>query len=95
MQRAHERVAGEGIAVVAVNVGEDAETITRFLTEMEVDFPIPMDVDSRVVQAYPVKGLPTTFVIDPEGRLVFTATGEREWDDPGLLDKVRALRRRP
>ena len=92
MQRAHETVTDEGISVIAVNVGEDAETIAGFLSETDIDFPIPMDVDSQVVQRYPVKGLPTTFVIDPEGRLVYSATGEREWDDPALLDQVRALR---
>jgi peroxiredoxin len=95
MQRAHETVTEEGISVIAVNVGEDAETIERFLSETDVDFPIPMDLDSEVVQSYPVKGLPTTFVIDPEGRLVYSATGEREWDDPALLDQVRALKTGP
>ncbi|CRI63995.1 putative Thiol-disulfide oxidoreductase resA [Thiocapsa sp. KS1] len=95
MQRAHETVTDEGISVIAVNVGEDAETIARFLSETDVDFPIPMDLDSEVVQSYPVKGLPTTFVIDPEGRLVYSATGEREWDDPALLDQVRALKTGP
>jgi thiol-disulfide isomerase/thioredoxin len=95
MQRAHDTVANEGISVIAVNVGEDAETIARFLSETDVDFPIPMDLDSEVVQSYPVKGLPTTFVIDPEGRFAFSATGEREWDDPALLDQVRALKTGP
>jgi len=91
MQRAYEAVSGDGIAVVAINVGDDADTIRSFLAENPVDFPLPMDLDSRVVQSYPVTGLPTTFVIDPEGRLAYVATGGREWDDPKLLDQVRAL----
>ncbi|MGE5153604.1 MAG: TlpA family protein disulfide reductase [Bdellovibrio bacteriovorus] len=92
MQRAHEAVSDDGIAVVAINVGEDADTILQFLSNYPVEFPLPMDLDSQVVQSYPVKGLPTTFVIDPEGRLAYVATGGREWDDPKLLDQVRALR---
>jgi thiol-disulfide isomerase/thioredoxin len=95
IQRAHETVADEGISVIAINVGEDAETVARFLEETPVDFPIPIDIDSEVVQSYPVKGLPTTFVIDPQGRIIYSATGEREWDDPVLLDKVRALKNSP
>ncbi len=92
MQRAHEAVAGEGIALLAINVGDDAEAIDQFLAETPVDFPLPMDLDSGVAQRYPMKGLPTTYVIDPAGRLVYSAIGEREWDDPGLLDQVRALK---
>jgi len=92
MQRAHEAVADDGIAVIAINVGEDADTINQFLADTPVAFPLPMDLDSRVVQSYPVRGLPTTFVIDPEGRLTYVATGGREWDDPKILDQVRALK---
>jgi peroxiredoxin len=91
MQRAHESVADEGIAIVAINVGDDADSIQRFLAEVPVDFPLPMDIDMKVVQAYAARGLPTTFVIDPDGRLVYSAAGDREWDDPKILDQVRAL----
>lgn len=93
MQRAHQALEQEGIAVVAVNVGDDASAIGEFLAQTPVDFPLPMDTESEVAQRYPLKGLPTTYVIDPEGRLVYSAVGSREWDDPGLLDQVRALKR--
>lgn len=92
MQRAFDAVSSDGISLVAINVGEDADTIEQFLASYPVEFPLPMDLDSRVVQSYPVKGLPTTFVIDAEGRLAYVATGGREWDDPKILDQVRALR---
>ncbi|HYN78585.1 MAG TPA: TlpA disulfide reductase family protein [Lamprocystis sp. (in: g-proteobacteria)] len=92
MQRAYQALAAEGIAVIAVNVGDDADAIGEFLEETPVDFPLPMDTDSKVAQRYPMKGLPTTYVIDPQGRLVLVAEGERDWDDPKLLDQVRALK---
>ena len=92
MQRASEAVSGDDITLVAINVGEDAETIREFLESYPVEFPLPMDLDSSVVLSYPVKGLPTTFVIDPDGRLAYVATGGREWDDPKILDQVRSLK---
>ncbi len=93
MQRAWERIQGEGIALLAVNVGEDEDTIFAFTANYPVEFPLLMDADSQVVQQWPVRGLPTTFVVGPQGRLVYRAIGGREWDDPRLLDQVRALRR--
>jgi peroxiredoxin len=93
MQRAHDLLAGEGIAVIAINVGDDAAAIAEFLAEFPVSFPLPMDQDSMIAQRYPIIGLPTTFVIDAEGRLAFSAVGEQAWDDPALLDQVRALKR--
>ena len=92
MQRAWQRVKAEGIQILAVNVGEDADSIFQFTANYPVEFPLLMDADAVVVGAWPVKGLPTTFVVDPQGRLAYRAIGGREWDDPALLDRVRALK---
>ncbi len=95
MQRAWEQLQPEGIGVIAINVGEDAEAVKAFLEQVPVSFPLPLDTDSKVTQSWPLRGLPTTFVMAPDGRLVYKATGEREWDEPALLDLVRALKAQP
>ena len=92
MERAWATLKDEGVMLVAINVGESKEEVDAFLAEVPVSFPLPIDETMRVSQAWPMKGLPTTFVVDPEGRIVYRAQGEREWDDPKLLDRVRALR---
>ena len=78
--------------MLGINVGENEDTIFQFTADYPVDFPLLMDIDSAVTGEWPVRGLPTTYVVDPDGRLVYQAIGSREWDDPDLLDKVRALR---
>jgi thiol-disulfide isomerase/thioredoxin len=95
MERAWAQLKDEGVALIAINAGESKEEIAAFLEQVPVSFPLPMDTDMSVVQSWPMTGLPTTFVVDPEGRLVYRAQGEREWDEPGLLDLVRALRTAP
>jgi peroxiredoxin len=92
MQRAWTKLQHEDIALLAIDVGEDEDTIFTFTADYSVEFPLLMDVDSSIIQQWPVLGLPTTFVIDPQGRIVYRAAGGREWDDPVLLDKVRALK---
>jgi peroxiredoxin len=92
MNRAWEKIKHEGIDMIAINVGEDRETVESFTQAIPVDFPVLLDKDSKTAEAWPVRGLPMTFVLDPDGKLVFRAIGSREWDDDLLLDKVRALR---
>ena len=92
MQRVQARLARDGIALVAISVGDDARAIRAFLAEVPVTFPLPMDPDSRIAQRYPMIGLPTTFVVDRAGRLVYSLTGQQEWDDPAFLEQIRALR---
>lgn len=92
MQRAWEQIKDEGIALLAVNVGEDEDTIFQFTANYPVTFPLLLDRDSEVIQRWPVRGLPTTFVVDPRGRIVYRAIGGRAWDDPRLLEQVRSLK---
>lgn len=91
MQRAWERLDKARVLLLAINVGEDEDTIFRFGADYPVDFPLLLDKESKVAQSWPIKGLPTTFVVDPQGRLVYRAIGSREWDDPKLLALVTAL----
>ena len=93
MERAWETLKEEGILMLAVNVGEDEDTIFRFTANYPVEFPLLLDRDSNVVGEWPVRGLPTTFVVDREGRLVYRAIGGRSWDDAELLAPIRALTR--
>jgi len=93
MQRAWEKLKDERFAMYAVNVGEDEDTIFGFTspTGVEITFPILLDRDARVIKAWPVIALPTSFIVDPDGRIVYRAVGGREWDDPQILEKIRAL----
>ena len=93
MQRAWEKLQGGNFEMYAVNVGEDEDTIFGFTfsTGVELTFPILLDRDAHIIKAWPVVALPTSFVIDPQGRIVYRAVGEREWDDPRLLRQIRKL----
>jgi peroxiredoxin len=91
MERARQKVAGEKIVILAVNVGEDEDTVFGFLARYPVQFPLLLDRRAEVIKLYPVVGLPTTYVIDPSGLVTHRAVGSREWDDPELLDQLRAL----
>ncbi len=91
MERAHQKVKGEEIVILAVNVGEDENTVFAFTGQYPVSFPLPLDLDGSVIAKYPVIGLPTTFIIDPRGQVTHRAIGGREWDDGRLLDQLRRM----
>ena len=92
MQRAWGQLQKEGILMLGINVGEDEDTIFQFSANNPVDFPLLLDLDSTVINQWPVMGLPTSFVVDTKGRIAYRAIGGREWDDPELLALVRALK---
>jgi hypothetical protein len=40
---------------------------------------------------WPVRGLPTTFIIDKKGRMAYQAIGGREFDHPEIIKKITRL----
>ena len=95
MNRGWEKIKSEGIAMIAINVGEDEDTIFAFTGDYPIDFTILLDQSGDVINQWPIKGLPTTFVIDTNGNIVYRAIGGREWDSDKLLNLVRALKIKP
>jgi integrase len=43
---------------------------------------------ARVAADCAVKGLPTSFVVDPEGRVILRAVGGTEFDDPAAIEQL-------
>ena len=79
--------------ILAVNVAENLDTVFSFTGTLEPvpTFPIVFDRDSSVLKAWPVRGLPTSFVLDKQGRIAYRAVGGREFDDPAILAQLRML----
>jgi len=95
MQRGWEAAEADGVVFLGVNVGEDADTVFMFLADYSVEFPLLLDKEATVIKEYQVVGLPTTFIIDPQGRITHRVIGSREWDDAALLHVLRGLLPKP
>ena len=71
-----------GPALLTVNLGETAAEISGFLAEIGVqNLPVAMDINQVVKLDYGVQNLPTTFVIDGEGRVRHLKLGEMKYEE--------------
>lgn len=61
--------ADKGLRVYAVNMDEDPRQIGPFLQETKVTLPILLEQDGLVEKSLGVKLMPTTFLLDRQGRL--------------------------
>lgn len=57
------------------NVENKEEVAGKFIEENNYTFNVPMDKDNKVVEAYKVSGIPTKFVVGPNGRIRFKSVG--------------------
>ena len=93
LQRLWKKLGNSGLQIVAVNVAEDEDTILGFIGTLDdvPTFPILFDKDSAVMRAWPVKGMPTTFLVNKDGRIVYRAIGGRDFDSPESLRVIKKL----
>jgi cytochrome c biogenesis protein CcmG/thiol:disulfide interchange protein DsbE len=69
LNRLQRTLAGHG-TIVGVAWNDASEDTRGFVREHGVRYPVLRDVDGAFAKAYGVRGMPETFVIDPQGRVV-------------------------
>lgn len=84
---------GERIAVLAVSEDRGGnKTVEPFIAKLGLkSVKIYIDPKSEVGHALGVRGLPTSFVIDREGKVRGRVEGAAEWDSPKILGVLEPL----
>lgn len=83
--------ADKGLVVVGVSLDQDGESVVKsFMEKTGINYPVVLG-DEKIVSAFGgVEGIPTTFVIDREGKIIrkhvgYTAKAEFEAEIKPLL----------
>jgi peroxiredoxin len=91
MERLYRRHHGRGFVLLAVSVDTDAALVKPFLAQHKLTFPVALDANMELANAYGVRALPASFLIDREGNLAALALGPRAWDNNAAHALVERL----
>lgn len=101
LEALYRELNSEGLEVVAVSTdapaggvdafGQPGGDVEQFVHDYGLTFTIVHDPDKRVERDMQVIGLPTTLVIDREGRIVRKVLGAEAWDDAEHIAEMRKL----
>ncbi|MGE6258883.1 thiol-disulfide oxidoreductase ResA [Heyndrickxia sporothermodurans] len=59
----------QGVEILAVNVGESDFLVNKFKKNYQLNFPVLVDKSRDVQNAYGIDPIPTSFFIDPNGKV--------------------------
>lgn len=68
----------QGLLVLAVNAGQKADDIAKFVGDLGISYPVLLDPGSRTARLYGVTGLPMTFFVDRQGVVRGRILGEAD-----------------
>lgn len=93
MESLYQQLKDKPFIVLAINQWEDEEKVFAFTGQLKSipSFPILFDPDSKVSAAYGVKGLPSSYIVNKQGDIVFRATGGRDFTHPEIVRLIKSL----
>jgi peroxiredoxin len=87
----HNKYAPLGFSVLGVNVEENGDAAKGFLKDFPVDFPVLLDSVNQVSKQYQVIAMPTTVVVDRDGKVRYLHQGYKAGDEAKYQKMVKAL----
>jgi thiol-disulfide isomerase/thioredoxin len=89
IQNLQSEVKGEPVAFALVSA-ENPSTVRRFVADEHLSLPVYTAV-GKPPAALETYGLPTTYILSPDGALVYRRVGEAKWDDAACVKFLREL----
>ena len=99
MERLYQTFKQTPFVLLAVSMDRQGAQVAKpFVENLNLTFPVLLDNAAEVSRHYGVRGLPTSYLIDPEGRIIGAAIGGRDWSRTeakalmaGILRQASAL----
>ena len=89
LQKLHDRYASRGFKVIGVSIDESGvDSVKQFVEEEKITYPIALDADGHLANVLQTTVLPTSVVIDRNGRIVWRKIGALMPNEIASLDAL-------
>jgi thiol-disulfide isomerase/thioredoxin len=88
MNEMQAKYAAKGLQIVAVNVDAKREDADKFLAEVPAAFGVAFDAQGDTPKRYAIKGMPTSLLIGPDGKVISVHAGFKGAERKELEDAI-------
>ncbi len=75
MNEMQKKYAHKGLQIIAINLDDQRSAADAFLSKYPAQFKIAYDPQGKTPAAYGVKVMPTSYLLDRKGNIIFTHKG--------------------
>ena len=93
LNRLQTKIGSKDFNILAVNIGEETETVRNFLAPMNIKFPVLTDPDGESVKPWKLIAFPSSFIVDKKGIIRYSLFGAIEWDNMEVTGIIKKLLR--
>jgi len=91
LQRLKKRYTNQAFQILAINVGEKKYKVRKFTEVIRLELPVLLDSASKTFDAWGVKTLPTSFLIDTDGKIRYQVRGNPGWETDETLTIIESM----
>ncbi len=91
MNKMQSLYGSEDFKIIAINLDESRTKANKFLQQIPANFEVAFDPQGTTAEAYKVKAMPSSYLIDKNGNVVHANLGFRSNDEDELEAKIRKL----
>lgn len=82
---------GEGVVVLPVSLDRTPEVVRSFYDANGITLPLVMDDKGKAMRALEIKGLPSTVIINREGKEIARRAGVVDWSNPVVVEVITGV----
>jgi peroxiredoxin len=91
LNKLYEKYRASGFVLLGVNVDDDTRHATDVATKLGLKFPVLLDADKAVSRLYDLSTMPSTVLIDRDGRVRYVHRGYLVGDEDMYDKQIRDL----
>ncbi|MBC3873145.1 TlpA family protein disulfide reductase [Undibacterium sp. LX15W] len=89
MNSMQQKYQAAGLQIVAINLDKKMDDAQIFLKKNPAQFLVLFDPEGKTPLQYAVKGMPSSYLLDRSGKIIFTHKGFKAADQALLEAKIR------
>jgi len=93
LARLYDKYRGSGFQLLGINIDEDPHQAATTATKLGLRFPVLLDSEKRVSKLYDLSTMPSTVLIDRNGRVRYIHRGYRDGYEETYEKQIRELLR--
>ena len=91
IERLYQQMSGTNFRIVAVDAGEHRSQVASFIKKNKYTFPIYLDESNALSSIFAARGLPSTYLVNTEGKVIAARVGAMEYDQAELIKLLKEL----
>lgn len=90
MNAMQDKYRAQGLRIIGVNLDTKTEDAKKFLAQNPARFTVAFESKGATPKNYGVKGMPTSFLVGRDGKVIFQHLGFKESDRETLEKEIKA-----